>query len=78
MVLTVQFHNKEDVFCGKKYCYSLLKDEEVPTIGSIIRLYDENYNKIANGTRVKVTSIRASTPEDNFLKIRYNKELEIL
>lgn len=58
MFVSVQFKDKAKNFRGRIYDYELAKDEEVPAVGSIIRMMDENYNYICYGTRVKVTDVK--------------------
>lgn len=58
MFISVQFKNKEKIFGGKHYDFELIQGDEVPAIGSIIRMMDEDYNFVCYGTRVKVTGIK--------------------
>ena len=71
MFVTVQFKDINHVFKGKLYDYELNKEEEVPEKGSIIRMLDEDYNYICNGTRVKVVDIKATSTRVEPTVIRY-------
>lgn len=71
MFVTVQFKNKDKVFRGKTYDYELSEEEVVPERNSIIRMLDEDYNYICNGTRVKVVDIKDSSISAGATKIRY-------
>lgn len=72
MVITVQFKDKNKVFKGRTYDYLLNKEEELPQKGSIIRMMDNDYNYIYNGTRTRVVNVRKATKGDEGLKvIRY-------
>lgn len=72
MVITVQFKDKNKVFKGRTYDYLLNKEEELPQKGSIIRMMDNDYNYICNGTRTRVVNVRKATKGDEGLKvIRY-------
>mgnify|MGYP003540026991 CR=1 FL=1 len=72
MVVTVQFKDKNKVFKGRTYDYLLNKNEEKPVIGSVIRMMDNDYNWLANGTRVKVVDTREKKFTDtNLEEIKY-------
>lgn len=58
MYITVQFKDKNKVFKGRTYDYKLNSSEKVPNKETIIRMMDNNYDWIANGTRVKVVDIK--------------------
>ena len=58
MYITVQFKDKNKVFKGRKYDYILNDNEKIPEKNTIIRMMDNNYDWIANGTRVKVVDIK--------------------
>lgn len=63
MVISVQFHDKEENFCGKEYDFALVAGEEIPELGSVIRLMDVNYNYLFYGTRVKVVNKKENSLE---------------
>lgn len=58
MYITVQFKDKNKVFKGRQYDYILNDNEKIPEKDTIIRMMDNNYDCIANGTRVKVVDIK--------------------
>ena len=58
MYITVQFKDKNKVFKGRKYDYILNDNEKIPEKNTIIRMMDNNYDWIANGTRAKVIDIK--------------------
>lgn len=58
MYITVQFKDKNKIFKGRKYDYILNDNEKIPEKNTIIRMMDNNYDWIANGTRVKVVDIK--------------------
>ena len=58
MYITVQFKDKNKVFKGRQYDYILNDNEKTPEKNTIIRMMDNNYDWIANGTRVKVIDIK--------------------
>ena len=75
LFVNVKFKNRNMEFTGKTYSYELAADEETPKDGEIVRLMDENYNYICNGTRVKVenTSKIPVGKVAEYLRIRYVK-----
>lgn len=75
LFVNVKFKNRNMEFTGKTYSYELAADEEAPKDGEIVRLMDENYNYICNGTRVKVenTSKIPVGKVAEYLRIRYVK-----
>lgn len=74
MTIGVCFKQK-GIYGGKEYNYTLAGGETAPSVGSIIRMMDEKYDYICNGTRVKVTSL-TETSEDGLIPIRYVKSEE--
>ena len=58
MYITIMFKNKSKEFVGRSYDYELLAGEEVPEVGSIIRMMDSNCKPVCYGTRVKVVGIK--------------------
>lgn len=59
MFISVQFKNAKKQFVGKTYEYEICADEpDRPECGDVIRMMDENYNYICNGTRVKVVAVK--------------------
>lgn len=72
MVVTIQFKDKNKIFKGRTYNFILNKNENPPKKDSIIRLMDNEYNYIYNGTRVKVINIRPQHFTDiNLFEIKY-------
>ena len=66
MFIGVQFKNRNKEFTGKVYDFELHKDEDIPKEGDIVRLMDEDFIYVFNGTRVKVVEVKAklATPEE--------------
>lgn len=71
MYISVQFKDRNKVFRGKIYDYQLSKEETTPKVGSIIRMMDEKYNYICNGTRVKVVDVKTESNTSQPMAIRY-------
>lgn len=69
MFISVQFKDKNKVFRGKHYDYEIANGEEIPKVGSIIRMMDENYDFVCYGTRVKVMAVKLKS-ETAKIKIR--------
>lgn len=66
MFIGVQFKNRNKEFTGKVYDFELHKDEDIPKEGDIVRLMDEDFIYVFNGTRVKIVEVKAklATPEE--------------
>ena len=59
MYITVQFKDKFKIFKGKTYDFKLAPAEEIPKVGSIIRMYTPDFSKtVCNATRVKVVGLK--------------------
>lgn len=67
MKISIRFKDKNKVFRGRTYDYLLAKDEEVPKVGDIIRLLDNDYNYLHYGTRTRVENVSAAKEEDKGL-----------
>lgn len=71
MIIGVTFGARANPF-GKEYSYRLAKGVPTPKVGSVIRMMDEDYNFIHNGTRTRIVNVRKATEKDVGLKvIRY-------
>lgn len=71
MFVSVMFKDRNKVFKGRAYDYKLSDEEEIPEVGSIIRMMDEGYDYICNGTRVKVVEVKAESETPQPMVIRY-------
>lgn len=71
MFITIQFKNKDKVFCGKTYDFLLNKEEDVPEVGQIVRLMDSDYNYICYGTRVKIVDVKEKSEVKEPWIVRY-------
>lgn len=61
MIVTIQFKNRKNEFVGKTYDYELAKGEDIPAVGQVIRMMNENYDYICYGTRVKVVDVKENS-----------------
>ena len=68
MIIGVTFGAKANPF-GKEYSYRLAKGVPAPKAGSVIRMMDEDYNFIHNGTRTRIVNVRKATEKDVGLKV---------
>lgn len=71
MFISVMFKDRNKIFKGKTYDYKLSDEEEIPAVGSIIRMMDEEYDYICNGTRVKVVDVKVASETPQSAVIRY-------
>lgn len=71
MFISVMFKDRNKIFKGKTYDYKLSDEEEIPAVGSIIRMMDEEYDYICNGTRVKVVDVKVASETPQPAVIRY-------
>lgn len=74
MIIGVTFGARANPF-GKEYSYRLAKGVPAPKVGSVIRMMDEDYNFIHNGTRVRVVSVHEKV-DMRTTCIRYIEEKE--
>lgn len=71
-IVTIRFKDKNKVFRGKTYDYILFQNEDIPKVGDIIRMLDQNYEYICYGTRVRVEQVRLAEVDINdYISIHY-------
>lgn len=71
MYISVQFKDRNKVFKGKTYDYKLDEKEKIPKKGAIVRMFDEDNEFVAYGTRVKVVDVKTvSLSANENLKVR--------
>lgn len=57
-IISVRFKDKNKVFKGKTYDYILFQEEDIPKVGDIIRMLNQDYEYICYGTRVRIEQVR--------------------
>lgn len=69
MYIGVKFKDKNKVFKGRTYNFELAENEDVPSVGDIVRLTDSDWEFLFYGTRVRVEEVVPTVADPESMQI---------